>query len=62
MCVCSALISSTPDLLVSPKPLPCSDWLRNSLPPVWPVIGPFKFSTMDKALFDYILLVVYQGI
>lgn len=60
MCVCSALISSTPDLLFSPKPQLCPDWLRNKLPPVYAVIGPFKSSTMDGALFDCILLVIYQ--
>lgn len=42
MCVCSALISSTPDLLFSPKPQLCPDWLRNKLPPICPAIGPFK--------------------
>lgn len=42
MCVCSALISSTPDLFFRPKPQPCPDWLRNKQPPVRSVIGPFK--------------------
>ena len=60
MCVCSALISSTPDLLLSPKPQLCPDWLRNKLPPVCPVIGPFKSSTVDKALFDCTFLIIYH--
>lgn len=47
MCVCSALISSTPDLLSSPKPQLCPDWLKNKLHPAHP--------------YDWAIQITYSG-